>query len=118
MNRIKLAALPALALAALAFAAPAAPQHRHHHHGPRVSFGFVFGPPVVYYHPRPRYYYPAPVVVAPSPPVYIEQGSAAPAPPVAEAGAYWYYCTDSGAYYPYVKSCAVPWQRVAPQPPG
>ena len=30
---------------------------------------------------------------------------------------YWYFCPDSDAYYPYVKECASPWHRVAPQPP-
>ena len=120
MNRIRFTALSLLAAMALAFAAPAAARGDHHsYRGPRVSFGFVFGPPAVYYYPRPRYYYPAPVVVAPaSPPVYIEQGQAAPEAPMTESSAWWYYCADSAAYYPYVKSCAGPWQRVAPQPPG
>jgi hypothetical protein len=26
----------------------------------------------------------------------------------------WYYCDPTHAYYPYVKTCAVPWREVAP----
>ena len=99
------------------------------HRGPRVSFGFSFGAPFYaypyYYPPYPYYhrYYPAPVVVERAP-VYVEQAPAAPAPapaqpqaqPQAQAPAgYWYYCSESGAYYPYVQECAGGWQRVAPQ---
>jgi len=29
---------------------------------------------------------------------------------------YWYYCTASRTYYPYVRDCAAPWQRVVPKP--
>ncbi len=36
--------------------------------------------------------------------------SAAPAPT-------WYFCADTQKYYPYVQTCASPWQRVAPQAP-
>jgi hypothetical protein len=96
---------------------------RHHHS--RARIGVFIGAPVVfspwYYHyPRPfyyrPYYYPAPLVVPSAPPVYIERGSAEPAP--APEQAYWYYCPDSKSYYPYVDRCAVPWQRVAPRPPS
>jgi len=99
----------------------------HHHHGARVgvfigapalAFGYGYAP---YYYPPAYYpyapYYPAPVVVAPAtPPVYIErpdEQAAAPAP----ATDYWYYCPDTKTYYPYVGTCASPWQRVAPQVP-
>jgi len=103
-----------------------------HRGGPRISFGFGFGvpfysypyyPPYAYpYYPR---YYPAPYVVERAP-VYIEQQPAAPAPvpqsqppavqqPQASSN-YWYYCHESGAYYPYVQECAGGWQRVAAQP--
>jgi hypothetical protein len=93
-------------------------------HGPRVHFGIGVGFPGYwpgYYYPPnyPSYYYP-PVVTAPAaPPVYIEQGAsqAAPAPAPGQANNnWWYYCTESQAYYPYVKQCASAWQRVAPQP--
>lgn len=95
-------------------------RHRHHHHGPRLSIGFGFGYPGPYF-PYSGYYphyYPGPVVIE-RPTVYIEQNPPpaveAPAAP-APASAYWYYCLDTRAYYPYVKECASGWQRVAPQP--
>jgi hypothetical protein len=84
---------------------------RHHSH---ARFGLFIGAPLLF---APWYYpaYPAPAVVIPSsPPVYIEQGQAA-AP--AQEAQYWYYCRESETYYPYVKECAGPWQRVVPQPP-
>jgi hypothetical protein len=95
--------------------------HHHHSHGFRhhghARLGVFIGAPLLlapWYYP-PRYYYPPAVVVPSSPPVYIEQGqAAAPAP---DAQAYWYYCRESETYYPYVKECAGPWQRVVPQPP-
>lgn len=51
----------------------------------------------------PAYATADPIVVAPS---------AAP-PPM-----YWYYCPDSGAYYPYVQHCASAWRRVTPAAPS
>lgn len=82
-----------------------------------------YGPsyyPPAYYPPAyyPRYYYP-PTVLAP-PQVYIEQGAPAaagpaPAPSAQSSTAYWYFCTDSQTYYPYVQQCATPWQQVVPQ---
>lgn len=41
----------------------------------------------------------------------------ADAPPPAPAGDYYYYCPDSQTYYPYVTSCASPWQQVPVAPP-
>ena len=85
-------------------------------HGVRwgVSIGVPLYPPAWYY-PPPAYYYP-PVVVAPpaAPPVYIERSDPGPA---AGGEYFWYYCPDSKTYYPYVKECKSPWQRVTPQPP-
>ena len=89
--------------------------HRHH----RARVGVFIGAPLVfapwYYHHPHRYYYPSTVIVPSAPPVYIEQSQAAP--PVQPSQAYWYYCPESNIYYPYVNQCAVPWQRVVPQPP-
>ena len=93
-----------------------------HHFRGGVSLGVVIGAPALwysspyYYRPfyGPAYYYP-PVVVREAPPVYVEQAPAAA--PSQGAEAYWYYCPNSQAYYPYVNQCAGPWQRVAPQPP-
>lgn len=81
-----------------------------------VRFGFNFGFPIYapWYYAPPAYYYPPPVVVAPSPPVYVERRDAQPAPPQEH---WWYYCAESQSYYPYVKDCPSPWQRVSPRPP-
>lgn len=86
-----------------------------------VRFGIGIGVPLyspAWYYPPPAYYYPAPVVVQSQPPVYIERAPVQTAPAAAAPEQYWYYCTDSKTYYPYVKQCASPWQRVSPQPPG
>ncbi len=69
---------------------------------------------------RGPYYYPSyPTVIEVSPPaptVYIQQPRA-DQPVTDDAGAWWYYCNESQTYYPYVKECASPWQRVSPTPP-
>ena len=114
----------AVAVTGLVTVGSALAQHRHGHghYGPRVSIGFGFGYPGPYYYPPygyPYAYYPGPVVIERQPTVYIEQNPPpamqAPVAP-APASAYWYYCTDSRAYYPYARECASGWQRVAPQP--
>jgi hypothetical protein len=114
-------ALLSLALVGGVAVATDADAHGGRHHS-RARVGVFIGAPVFpfyapYYSPYyPRYYYPPAVVT--SPPVYIEQGSAAPAPPAPTAqgpSASWYYCPDSQTYYPYVQSCASPWQQVVPQ---
>lgn len=90
---------------------------RYYHH-PRttIHWGINLGVPWGYppYYPSPYPVYAPPIVVVPAapPPVYIEQQQAAP---VMEPG-YWYYCNEAQAYYPYVKQCPGPWQKVAPQP--
>ena len=106
-----------------------------HHHAPRVSLGISVGPlwnpwfysPWPYY--RHSYYYSpviSPVIVQTPRQIYVEQQGNAPAvvssPPAGEAvpaaPAYWYYCNESQVYYPYVKECQGPWQKVPAQPPG
>ena len=104
---------------------------------------FYYGPR--YYYPPPVYYYDYPPVVrvVPAPPVvYVERGDVqAPAPdpvpppsapqpqpqpqppvqsaqPQAAQGPEWFFCNDSNTYYPYVRECATPWQRVPAQPPA
>jgi len=89
------------------------------HRGGHVRFGVMVGAPFYpwWYYP-PAYYPPAVVTVPVTPPIYIEQGSPQPVPAEQPQG-YWYYCSDSKTYYPYVKECPGGWQRVAPQPgPG
>jgi hypothetical protein len=95
--------------------------HHYHSHGSRLHLGFVFGGPLWY--PGPAYSYPYPyaypyayppaVVVPQAPRVYIERDDR-----VAQerAPGYWYYCRESNTYYPYVKECSEPWERVPAQP--
>lgn len=118
-----------LAMLGVAAATPALAWH----HGPRVGISFGFGYPYYggyypYYRPyyAPYAYYPPAVVAAP-PVTYVEQSPSgapqystpqyAPAPQAqAQAEQSWYFCRESNSYYPYVQSCASPWQRVAPSP--
>jgi len=94
-------------------------------HGGHVGFEFLFGVPYSYPYYPPPYYYPysyyPPVMAAPSqPPVYIEQGSAQPAPqqaPTTPENYYWYHCDKPDGYYPYIKECLGGWQKVVPTPP-
>lgn len=110
--------------------------HGHGHGG--IGFGLFVAAPLIayslyrpYYPPAyyaPTYYAPPvyyePVVVSPpSPPVYIQQSNpnalqSAPQSAPQPAQAWWYYCADSQAYYPYIRECPGGWQRVAPQPPA
>ena len=108
-----------VAVLVLAFAG-VGPAWADHHGGGRVHFGVVIGAPLwdpwfyspSYYYPPPYYYYP-PVVIQQQPQVYVEQQPVAGA---TMAPGYWYYCAESKAYYPYVKTCPGGWQKVAPQP--
>jgi hypothetical protein len=80
------------------------------------AWGPVYYPPPYYYYPP---YYPQVVIERPAPPqVYIEQSPAVAAPAPAPQTNYWYYCSATKAYYPYVRECPSGWQRVSPQPPG
>lgn len=86
------------------------------HGGGRVRFGVVIGGPLWWgwHHP---YYYPhyseRVIIERPGPTVYVEKDADGVE---RDADQYWYYCPDSDTYYPYVKKCASPWHRVAPQP--
>jgi len=114
----KMAASAAVGMAVLTPAAVFA-DHWHGH------FGFYFGVPLYapypYYYPPPYLPYPAPYYAYPptpyAPQVYVDGGEAqSPAQPAQSA--YWYYCPESKAYYPYVDQCQSPWQRLPIQPPG
>ena len=112
MNRMKAALTLILVLSGAFASAPALAWHHGH-----VRFGvFIGAPPFPWYYP-PYYYYPPAVVVPASPPTYVEQGSEPTQPLAQQSQAYWYYCADAKAYYPYVKECPGGWQRVIPQPP-
>ena len=90
------------------------------HGGGHFGLGVFIGPSFGWYYPGPSYYYPSPSYYYPSragvpsaPPVYIEQEGEG----YAAQQAYWYYCTESKTYYPYVTQCAGEWHRVPAQPP-
>jgi hypothetical protein len=106
-----------LALAGIAASEPALAGGR-----TRVSVGVGFGFGYPYWGPwgpwgyYPYPYYAAPTVVVQQPVTYIEQKPQAISAPTAEAGC-WYYCDQSGGYYPYVRECPAGWQRVAPVAP-
>jgi hypothetical protein len=124
MSSGKAALLAGVALCMAAISSSAY-SHGFRHH-PRASVGIHFGVPMFprhYYYPR--YYYPPAVVVAPAPmyvppPVFIERDApleGSHAAPAADSGAYWYYCRDSQAYFPYVQQCPSAWDRVLPHAP-
>lgn len=106
------------------------PPHPIHSHPVIIGGGVVVAAP--YWYPPPPYYpyypypYVAPVAGGPAyvePPTYSDAQpySDAPnseTPGYAERNDYWYYCPDSQAYYPYVKTCPSPWVPVLPQPDG
>jgi len=110
--------LTATLLALLLTAAASAPVLAHGRG--RVHFGVFVGapllwhrwyyPPPAWYYPPPVYYYPSVVTVPAQPRTYVERE---PAPQ-----AYWYYCRDAGAYYPYVKHCPGGWAQVLPSAPA
>lgn len=122
MRKVGLAALFACGVLAVTAGAPGtADAHGRRggwHRGGHFHSSFFFGvspfwpiapwydayPPVVIESP--------PVVIERQPPVYIQQ----PPPPAPAQDAYWYYCPDSKAYYPYVQSCSEPWLKVPPRP--
>ena len=122
----KFAAFLAIATAAMLASETASARHGGRHHGyghgharVGVGLGFYFGAPYYpYYSPYyyPPYYY-QPYYVAP-PVTYIERPSPAPqAAPAAPAGPdYWFFCRETGTYYPYVGQCAGGWERVPAQP--
>ena len=67
----------------------------------------------------------APVVMVQEPNVWVESEQAAATTPLPAPQApstnpntqqWWYWCSSTRGYYPYVSSCAEGWQRVAPQP--
>ena len=72
-----------------------------HHYAGRAAAGVFVGAALVapLVIAAPRYYYP--------PPRYV------PAPP---QPAYWYFCAEYNAYYPYVQYCPGGWQPVPARP--
>lgn len=124
MVRISRIAAVLAALLALAVASGAQAQrwgqgrsHGHSHSrvviGLGVPFGWGYWP--YWHYPAPYGYYPR--AAAPADPViYVERGDADPEP-ARDPSQYWYFCRDSKTYFPYVKECPTPWQRVEPHSP-
>ena len=85
------------------------------------GFGYGYGYAPWYSYPAPYYspyYYPGPAVGYPSGPTnYVEQ-AAPEASSAPRSDAFWYYCPEAKAYYPYVNQCAGGWQKVSPKPPS
>lgn len=71
--------------------------------GPRVHY---WRAPVVPLAIVPYYYRIPSVVIVEKTPLYV--------PPDQTQESYWYYCPESRAYYPYVKSCPGGWLKVVP----
>ncbi|HTF99598.1 MAG TPA: hypothetical protein VK654_03310 [Nitrospirota bacterium] len=83
-------------------------------HGGHIRGGIWIGPGWwgPWWYPYPYYSQP-PVVIQQQPPVYEEQEFQAQPQQY-----YWYFCSDSKAYYPYVKECPGGWLKVIPSPPS
>jgi len=125
MRGISLFAFAVIVMLAASQPANAGGGHRHSH----ARFGIVIGTPLVFSPWWGPSYYPAPPVVVRERVVvreplvyYDEHGNPVPptAPPQPQASApapAWYFCPDSQTYYPYVRTCPSPWQRVVPHPP-
>ena len=84
--------------------------HYFHHYQQRGSVGF--------YYPL---YGSAPYVVQQpaAPTIYIERNSVPgeSATTTSQQDGYWFFCAASNTYYPYVRECAEPWQKVPQTPP-
>lgn len=107
----------AVMLGMLANISWAHPPYHHHPHS-SVRLGVYVGDPWFYPVPvfPPRVIMPAPVIVTP-PMVYVER----PPVPAVTSGTilepgFWYYCTETQAYYPAVKECPGGWQKIPPRP--
>jgi hypothetical protein len=124
MKALKVALILAAVFSGFAASADASAHGR-----ARVGVGFYFGGPAYWgpaYYPYPYYrpyygyapYYDPYYAPAADNVTYIERPRqpAAPDGAAPAASSYWYYCQDSGAYYPHVKQCASPWQTVPPRP--
>ena len=98
--------------------------HRHypaHGHG-HTRFGIYIGAPLLFAPWWGSYAYSPPPVVVQAPALYYgERSNPLPSGPShAQSGtadARWYYCADTKTYYPYVQTCASPWQQVVPHAP-
>jgi hypothetical protein len=78
-------------------------------YNPYYSYNPYYGP----YGYAPAYSPSTTVIVREREPVYADDpGYSEPARTRSSAGATWYYCKQSNAYYPYVRRCAGGWEKV------
>jgi hypothetical protein len=101
----------AAGLGAVAPAEAHGPRHGH----PRVFVGVAppwWGPGYPYRWHAPLYYAPPPIIVE-RPRVYVEPQPEVPTPAQPFE---WYYCPNTKAYYPYVRTCTEPWVKVPARP--
>lgn len=90
--------------------------HHFHHYQQRGSVGFYYGPSWHY----PLYGSVPYVVQQPvAPTIYIERNSVPgeSGTTTSQQDEYWFFCAASNTYYPYVRECAEPWQKVPQTPP-
>jgi len=83
---------------------------RHGWHEGRLGWWWIVAG-AWYFYPEPVYPYPDPYI----PPVVVAQPLPQPEPPPAQ---FWYFCTASKGYYPYVSSCPGGWKTVPATPPA
>jgi len=96
---------------------------RREFHDGRFGYWFVVDG-IWYFYDQPIYPYPTfvpEIVYIPEedyePPVYVDAPPEAPPAPYGQPATYYYYfCQDTQTYYPYVTSCASPWQPVPATP--
>jgi hypothetical protein len=72
-----------------------------------------WGPSYYPYYPYYPYYEEPPVIIQQRPQIYDQPA------PQSEQQSYWYFCTKTDGYYPYVKKCPGGWLKVVPpsEPP-
>ncbi len=89
-------------------------------------FGWGFAPPAWSFTHPAAWTSPPAILVPPPPPASNAPTPLTPqrAPSASPSGAAtppsqdaWYYCPTTSSYYPYVATCAVPWQTVPTTPP-
>lgn len=108
MKKIAVVLIGLVALGALAL--PAQADHRSHHRW-HPHFGWYFVPPPYVVYSPPVYVDRRPIIIErEAPTVYVQ-----PPAPQPQQQAYWYYCKEQGAYYPYIQACPGGWMTVVPQ---
>ncbi len=117
MNKRIRAGLHILGIAAVLTLGLAATAAADAHPRGRVHFGLWVGGPLWWGGMPYGYGYGYPYVV--ERPIIVQEAPAEPLvvqPSVTQQANTWYYCREAQMYYPYVSSCASPWQEVPATP--